>query len=192
MNEEINVQAAIPEAIGEEESPKEVSDDEIPDADLTNAPSEPLCDPLETDPNPDPDAPSTGTSRDEVLRLEEELRQLKEEIRARDERDERLQRDYAEFATLYPDVSPHSLPDSVLADVNRGIPLAAAYALEERRRVLLNQKAETTNAENKHLSTGAVNGTPNLYYSPAEVRAMSHAEVKKNYHLILESMKSWN
>ena len=192
MNEEIDVQASVSEAINEEESLEEVSDDELPECDLTNDPSEPLCDPTEADPNPDPNPAPTDTEGEEVLRLREELRQLKEEIRARDERDERLQRDYAEFSTLYPDVSPHSLSDAVLANVNRGIPLAAAYALEERRRLLLNQKAEQTNAENKHLSAGAVNGTPNLYYSPAEVRAMSQAEVKKNYHLILESMKSWN
>ena len=72
------------------------------------------------------------------------------------------------------------------------IPLAAAFALEERKKLLLKERAEAVNAENRQRSSGSVTGTENVYFSPAEVRAMSQAEVRRNYNLIIESMKSWH
>ena len=96
-----------------------------------------------------------------------------------------------EFRTLYPDVSLKTLPDSVWEDVKKGIPLSAAYALAEKRRIYTEAIAAQSNAENQKRSTGAVLATENEYFSPSEVRAMSPDEVHANYHKIMRSMQSW-
>ncbi len=102
-----------------------------------------------------------------------------------------MEDDCAEFAELYPNVSPDSLPDDVWENVRRGIPLAAAYALSNRRRERIAQLAAERNAINRARSTGAVTVAPTGYYSPEEVRAMNAAEVRRNYNEILLSMQKW-
>lgn len=199
MNETINVQAAIPEAVEESEVPSDnlqestkIEPDPVRDAEEALPAEEALCDAVSEADDSDQlaDLPIDGEARAD--RLERELASLRAELEARDARDARILEEYKEFRALYPDVSPDTLSDKVLSDLQRGIPLAAAYALDQRRLLLLTKKAEESNAENRHRSSGAATGTENLYFSPAEVRAMSQAEVKKNYHLIIESMKSWH
>ena len=93
---------------------------------------------------------------------------------------------------LYPQTPLSSLPDNVWQDVKQGIPLAAAYALAERRRAYTEALASSTNEQNKKCSAGAISSTENEYFSPSEVRAMSQGEVRANYQKIMRSMQKWN
>ena len=90
---------------------------------------------------------------------------------------------------------------------DQNIALAKAFAEVERLngeieslRVQLAEKTaegerlrEAINARNAEQSSGAVTNTSDSgYFSPSEVRKMSSDEVKKNYSMIIESMKKWN
>ena len=74
----------------------------------------------------------------------------------------------------------------------QGIPIAAAYALFERRRFTTEQKALEYNHANARRSSGSLEPTAPDYYSPAEVRAMSQSEVRANYDKIMRSMQKWH
>ena len=69
-----------------------------------------------------------------------EIARLKEELSQRDALAERLAREGEEFRVLYPNTNMQDLPDIIWEDVARGIPIAAAYALLERRRFTAEQK----------------------------------------------------
>lgn len=97
-----------------------------------------------------------------------------------------------EFSALYPQVAIQSLPDSVWADVGRGIPISAAYALAERKRFCAEALAAKSNQSNKERSSGALSGTESDYFSPSEVRSMSPSEVRSNYKKIMYSMQKWH
>ncbi len=129
---------------------------------------------------------------DQLEQLRSELNQLREALSAQNEKMLQLGNEYEEFFALYPNTPLSSLPDSVLDDVRRGIPLAAAFALHERRHRLAETNAEKYNLENQRRSSGAVTGTEPEYFSPVEVRAMSAAEVRENYSKIMQSMQKWN
>ena len=155
-----------------------VSDDPLQDADPSPAP-----DPTDTDPT-DPS--------EQLEQLRNELKALRAEIAARDERLSRMSAEYAEFRTLYPHTSFDALDDSVMEDVKRGIPIAAAYALAERRRACAEARAAASNEENSRRTSGAIRSTDEDYYSPDEVRKMTRSEVRANYPKILASMKKWH
>ena len=98
-----------------------------------------------------------------------------------------------EFSELFPTVPLSSLPDSVWQSVRAGVPLAASYALYEKKTARLIADAERVNAKNSSSSTGPVGREPSSdFFSPDEVRAMSRDEVRKNYAKIMASMKKWN
>lgn len=97
-----------------------------------------------------------------------------------------------EFRDLFPGVSLSTLPDAVLEDVKRGVPLSAAYALNERRSQRIAAVAESANAANRARSSGSAEGDSVGFLSPAEVRAMTPAEVRKQYRQILLSMPKWH
>ncbi len=132
------------------------------------------------------------TPSNELDALREELKQLRKELSERDAFFTRLGGEYEEFKTLYPSIAPETISESIWNDVCRGIPLAAAYALSERRRQYAEEKAEKSNSENRFRSPGAINGGEPEYFTPAEVRAMSRQEVRNNYQKIMSSMKQWN
>jgi len=144
--------------------------------------------------DPDPDLASSSEEAAEggLEQLRAELRELKQALGARDAFLTRLGEECEEFASLFPETPLSSLPDDVWKDVNRGIPLAAAYALTERRRVLREALAKESNHANKQRSVGAVTGEEEGFFSPSEVREMSQDEVRTNYATILKSMKRWN
>ena len=96
-----------------------------------------------------------------------------------------------EFRALYPDTAEADIPDEVWDSVNEGIPLAAAYALWTRREELRRQSAEAINRKNADGWGRAENAPSAEHLSPAEVRAMSPAEVRRNYSRIVASMKHW-
>jgi len=104
---------------------------------------------------------------------------------------ERMGAECAEFCELYPEQSPTDLPDEVWENMHRGIPLAAAFALYERRRSRVEEAAKLLNAKNRDRSSGGVEASAGGYLSPDEVRAMSPSEVRANYESILLSMQKW-
>ena len=126
---------------------------------------------------------------------EPDLRAELEEMRVRLENAERTAREisagWREFTELYPDADISSLPDSFNAALERGIPPAAAYALELRRREVTRLKIEEADRKARELSSGRITTAEDSLYSPAEVRAMKPAEVRKNIEKIRRSMKSW-
>ncbi|MBR2926974.1 MAG: hypothetical protein IKC31_05310 [Clostridia bacterium] len=135
-------------------------------------------------------SPSTDEG-DELARLRSELTQLKEELAARELRNQRLREDYIEFSTLYPEADPDTLPDRVWEQVKRGVPLAAAYALEEKKQAVAKDQARAINNANQARTAGIVRSDETEYFSVDDVRVMSQAEVHKNYSKILQSMKKW-
>jgi len=150
-----------------------------------------LADPL-PDSDPGSGAPSaTGTS-DGLELLRGELSRLQAELALREERLGRLGTEYAEFCQLYPEISPGELSDAVWQDVRRGVPLAAAYALAERKRACAVRQAEQSNLKNQMRSAGEIRLGEDDVYSPAEVRAMTPAEVRANYSKIMRSMQKWH
>ena len=119
------------------------------------------------------------------------MNRLREEIRSTRETLLRREADYAEFRSLYPDLSLSSLPDSVWEDVSRGVPLTAAVALSERRRELTQKQAEEANRKNGSRDCGAIGSSISGFLSAHEVRAMTPAEVRENYKKIMLSMPKW-
>lgn len=98
-----------------------------------------------------------------------------------------------EFASIFGADSVSKIPDEVWESTSSGVPLAAAYALYEKREALRAQMAERVNKKNASMSAGAIkNATNPEFFSPAEVKVMSAKEVKRNYNRIIESMKKWN
>lgn len=100
--------------------------------------------------------------------------------------------EYAEFAILYPNVPLSALDESVMEDVRRGIPIAAAYALSEKRRTHAAEAAARINADNQRRSAGTVKPTSGEYFTPEEVRRMSREEVRTHYSKIIASMQKWH
>ena len=152
--------------------------------------TDPANSPQSSDPAPQAlDSNQTADSELECIRRELSLlrAQLDEQGRAM----QKIGMEYAEFCDLYPNQSPEDIPDEVWENVRRGIPLSAAYALAERRRLRTQEKAQSLNEENKRRSSGSVEGNSNNYFSADEVRAMTQSEVRANYQKIMLSMPKW-
>ena len=129
----------------------------------------------------------------EIACLKAELDSLRQELDESRAFYGRLEGECAEFSELYPEVSLSSLPDSIWQSVKKGIPLAAAYALEERRSSIAAIRAAAINGENRNMSSGALKrDTSEDYFSPSQVRAMTPAEVRANYTKIVNSMSKWH
>lgn len=131
----------------------------------------------------------------ELDELRGELTRLRQELAERDARllkNEQIERTYAEFCDLYPNIPIASLPKEVWKNVENGTSLAAAYALAERKRAISLQKAADANANNRARSAGAVHNAQSVEYSPAEVRAMSSSEVREKLPQIMRSMQKWH
>ncbi len=134
------------------------------------------------------EAPSSETEQ-----LLAQISSLRRELEEKNAAHERMSREISEFSELFPERSITSLPDSVWESVKSGIPLAAAYALYERRAQLLAAQAEAVNEKNSTASTGPIGKDSDIgFFTPDEVRAMSRQEVRQNYSKILDSMKKWN
>ena len=105
----------------------------------------------------------------------------------------RMNAECAEFNELYPSIPISSLPDEIWENVKRGVPIAAAYALEERRSTVADMKARAVNTANRTLSSGSIDShVAEEFYTPDEVRAMSASEVRANYSKIISSMAKWH
>ena len=138
---------------------------------------------------------NSETQESELEQLRSELKQLKEEIAERDARtkqDSRIEREYAEFCDLFPNVPVGTLPEEIWQDVKNGTSLAAAYALAEKKHAIALERAKSSNASNRARSAGAIQNAQNDEYSPAEVRAMTSSEVRANLSKIMRSMQKWH
>lgn len=134
----------------------------------------------------EPPLPSREELCTELARLRAELEETKA-LHAR------MASEYDEFHALFPEVNANEIPDGIWEQVKNGVPLAASYALYEKKCALRRQHAEEINLHNaKHTPGAAGKNTPAEYFSPDEVRRMSQSEVRSNYQKILESMKKWN
>ena len=144
--------------------------------------------------DPDSDSSSAIESDSQIglEQLRSELTQLRQELASREAFWKRIGDEYTEFQTLFPQTELASLSDATWEDVKRGVPLAAAYALAEKRRLFLEEKASKSNFENQKKAFGALSGSENEYFSSQEVRAMSQEEVRANYHKIMKSMQKWH
>jgi len=149
------------------------------------------ADPVQ-DSDSDLTADSETTAQERIEQLRSELMHLRAELAQKDTYWNRMAEECEEFRSLYPDTAFSTLPDSVWQDVRRGIPIAAAYALAEKKRAYTEMLAEKSNADNQKRSSGSVESPENEYFSPGEVRSMSPAEVRKNYQKIMQSMQKWH
>ncbi len=144
-----------------------------------------------TDSDPDRDPSGTEAPTHGLDELRGELNALRQQLEAERTRHERAEREYEEFRQLYPDATLSDCSDDVWRAVESGTPLAAAYALEERRRALTADRAAQANAQNRQRSAGRVKDAQNDFFTPDEVRAMSQSEVRTNLSKIMRSMKKW-
>lgn len=104
----------------------------------------------------------------------------------------RILAEIGDFVVLFPDIPIESIPDNVWESVKQGAPLAASYALYEKKMLAEAKRAAEINASNARRSPGAAGSyTASEYFSPEDVRRMSRAEVHANYSRIKESMKKW-
>lgn len=172
-------------------------------APATVAESEPVEPPAQADPAPADTKPAetqpapAAPEEDAIALLTRQMAALAELVEqrltspppVRSGRDELA--DAEEFRALYPDTAESDIPDEVWDSVSEGIPLAAAYALWTRREEKRRQSAEALNRKNAD-GWGRADSSPSAeHLSPAEVRAMSPTQVRRNYSRIVASMKHW-
>ncbi len=137
--------------------------------------------------------PVEEKNAESVESLKAELERLRAELEESRMANQKITDDISEFHRLFPSIELGSLPEEVRDGVRSGIPLAASYALYEKRLAIEQERIETINRRNAQRSSGAAGkNTPKEYFSPEEVRAMSQSEVRENYKKIIDSMKKWN
>ncbi len=132
---------------------------------------------------------TTGTASEQTTEeLVAEIERLRGELGRLTEWQSRSRRELDEFCTLFPGVSLAGLPEEVRASVDAGVPMAAAYALYEKREAA-RKSAGKKSAELSWHGMNHAGGED--YFTPSDVRSMSQKEVHKNYKKIMESMKHW-
>lgn len=177
--------AKIPTETEESETSAPPVDDDFKIFEKSASPdSEPALDPADH-------SPALETDRADLAELREEVKRLREALASKDAAVTRMREECDELWELYPGITVEALPDEVWEAVRRGIPVAAAVALSERKKFLTVQRAAAANAENRMRSSGAFEHAKNSYFSPDEVRSMSVTEVRENYQSILKSMQKW-
>lgn len=152
----------------------------------TSADSAPIISPepsVRTPAVPAPPSVPTDVSA-EVERLRRELAEARSAA-------ERIVAGFEELTDLFPGADLSSMPDEFRQAVRRGVPPAAAYALELRRREVESARAAEAQRLARETSAGGLNASAPTLLSPDEVRAMSREEVRQNFSRIVESMKSW-
>lgn len=133
------------------------------------------------------------TDIEDIKALKEQLSELQLQLEQSRAMYDRFHAECMEFSQLYPNVALSSIPDSIWNSVRSGVPLAAAYALAEKKDALAKAKAENVNSKNKSLSSGSLSTAKSEeFFTPAEVRAMSAPEVRANYAKIITSMSKWH
>ena len=128
---------------------------------------------------------------DEKTALIAELEAMRSRLEVAERTAREISTGWREFTELYPDADVSSLPDSFNSAIEKGIPPAAAYALELRRKEVRLARIKAADQRARELSAGKLDPAEDTLYSPDEVRAMPPAEVRKNIEKIRRSMKSW-
>ena len=128
---------------------------------------------------------------DEKTALIAELEAMRSRLEVAERTAREISTGWREFTELYPDADISSLPDSFNSAIEKGIPPAAAYALELRRKEVRIARIKAADKKARELSAGKLDPADDTLYSPDEVRAMPPAEVRKNMEKIRRSMKSW-
>lgn len=127
----------------------------------------------------------------ELEMLRKRVAELEKELTGRKEQWERAGKEWNELIGCFPDITPEAVPDSVWQQVRSGVPLAAAYALYDRKLRQRNGNAQVCNDRNGQQSPGGLQDGADGYLSPTQVRAMSRREVRENYDRIFASMRHW-
>lgn len=130
---------------------------------------------------------TTANEADELSALRAALAEKEKALADLTAQQERYATELAEFRREFPEVPFGKVDDGVWDMVREGVPLAAAYALAERRAAKQAEKSCVGERAWHSLSGGTDEGL----FSPSEVRAMSEREVRLHYDRILESMKRW-
>ena len=139
------------------------------------------------------DVPSEIFDNDEIRRLKDDIEALRAELEAKKKESERIFSELAEFAVNFPKRTMECIPNEVWERVKNGISLSDAYSHYEKKREADESVINELNRINAERSSGAISSAADGgYYSPDEVKKMTANEVKKNYNLIIESMKKWN
>lgn len=103
-----------------------------------------------------------------------------------------LSEDVKQFRALFPDVAAEDIPETVWADMEKGIPLAYAYALYSLTEGKNSIYAEGVNKRNNQVSPPPMGeGTDEGELSMEEVEAMSPKAIKNNFSRILRSIGKW-
>lgn len=112
--------------------------------------------------------------------------------RRQKEDEQRLAEEVRRFCKAFPNVDANSIPEAVWADMEKGIPLAYAYAMHTLCGENSTNYANSVNARNTDNALPPVaEGANEGEYSMEDVEAMSPAAVKKNFSRILRSMGKW-
>ena len=153
-------------------------------------------DTLEADGEPEELPAEQGESLEELegkkQALADEIAMLDAELESKRAQVDKRAREYSEFKELYPEIEISEIAPEVIESAEAGVPLAAAYALYEKRLAARAEAAKAHNKATKESGFGSVGkNTASEFFSPDEVRAMSATEVHANYQKILRSMKSW-
>ena len=172
---------------------KKVRKENFPLDELEELPTETEESEEEAAVGPEEPAEEVSDSTEDAERLLAEIASLREELEAKKRESERLFSEIAELALTFPYITLESITEEVWRSYREGTPLAAAYALYEKKRHTSEGYAREINERNAARSSGAIaNSSDGGYYTPEEVRKMTPSEVKKNYRFIIESMKKWN
>jgi hypothetical protein len=181
------------EAEAQPEQPQEeaVANEPMQSSELT----EDIQEETEADNEPSAEASELEAASKSIEELTSEIKLLKEQIEKLEElkrSQNRILAEIGDFVALFPEIPIEEIPDTVWESVKQGAPLAASYALYEKRMVAEAKRIAEINAKNAKKSPGAAGkDTAGEYFSPEDVRRMSRAEVHANYSKIKDSMKKW-
>lgn len=178
----------LAEELSEEPEVESSEEDTVPftpeKAEAADADKEPAAEESELE----ADMQTIDALKAEIERLKEQIEKLEELKRAQN----RILAEIGDFVSLFPEIPIEEIPDTVWESVKQGAPLAASYALYEKRMVAEAKRIAEINAKNAKKSPGAAGkDTAGEYFSPEDVRRMSRAEVHANYSKIKDSMKKW-
>lgn len=132
-----------------------------------------------------------------------QLEQQFGELQTEKQMKEKMDRDIADFRSVYPEVDAKTIPDVVWEKVNSGMALVDAYRVHENT-VIKEELAELkkalqvqkTNEANAATSPGSVKGTGEtaddfITFDTFEKNKANQSWVIKNYKRIIESRQKW-
>lgn len=132
-----------------------------------------------------------------------QLEQQFGDIQTEKQMKEKMDRDIADFRSVYPEVDAKTIPDVVWEKVNSGMALVDAYRVHENTAIkeeLAELKkalqVQKTNEANAATSPGSVKGTGEtaddfITFDTFEKNKTNQSWVTKNYKRIMESRQKW-